>query len=297
MSLYPNTVLYPERPTNPSEHIYIFFDETENDWIGIPKKDISENELILLKTLYLLIESPIQPFTSVTRNWYEYLLLNGLPPECDSETHYRFIQFQTKGENIDQYEMESALKGFFSEDVIIIWETSNSGIVIEDKKQVSLSDKELISMSDTLESDLYVKISFYIGKFHPFSNQIHTYFQQEKEYYTFGKTYFGDINIYSFERIFPAYLANHLPNEIRHRVNQIVSNVFNEDPEIFLSIKVFLENNLNASVTAKKLYIHRNTLQYRIDKFVEKTGIQLKDFYGAFTVFLACSFFELYQQK
>ena len=59
---------------------------------------------------------------------------------------------------------------------------------------------------------------------------------------------------------------------------------------MYATIKVFLENNLNASLTAKKLYIHRNTLQYRIDKFIDKTGIQLKDFYGAFTVFLACFF-------
>jgi DNA-binding PucR family transcriptional regulator len=66
---------------------------------------------------------------------------------------------------------------------------------------------------------------------------------------------------------------------------------------MYSSIKVFLENNLNASLTAKKLYIHRNTLQYRIDKFIDKTGIQLKDFYGAYTVFLACLLFEQSQKK
>jgi DNA-binding PucR family transcriptional regulator len=87
-------------------------------------------------------------------------------------------------------------------------------------------------------------------------------------------------------------VAFSLPESIKDKVKLELSTVFTEDPELFTTIKVFLENNLNASLTAKKLYIHRNTLQYRIDKFIEKTGVQLKDFYGAFTVFLACLLFE-----
>jgi DNA-binding PucR family transcriptional regulator len=88
-----------------------------------------------------------------------------------------------------------------------------------------------------------------------------------------------------------------LPGELKQRATQVIFGVFNDDPEMYSSIKVFLENNLNASLTAKKLYIHRNTLQYRIDKFIDKTGIQLKDFYGAYTVFLACLLFEQSQKK
>jgi DNA-binding PucR family transcriptional regulator len=33
---------------------------------------------------------------------------------------------------------------------------------------------------------------------------------------------------------------------------------------------------LNASLTAKRLFIHRNSLQYRIDKFIERTGIDIR---------------------
>jgi DNA-binding PucR family transcriptional regulator len=87
-------------------------------------------------------------------------------------------------------------------------------------------------------------------------------------------------------------MAYNLPKELSEKLFLELEDVFQEDPEMFVTIRTFLENNLNASVTAKKLYIHRNTLQYRVDKFTEKTGIGLKDFYGAFTVFLACLLFE-----
>jgi len=183
------------------------------------------------------------------------------------------------------------LIGFFTDDIIIVWENQNSGVVIEEKKDISLSEKELIAMSETLESDFYMKISFYIGKFHPLSEQLPGLYQQEKAYFLFAQKSLVSTQIFAFERVFPAFLASHLPKDLTERLQEI-SEVFHEDIEMFTTIKAFLENNLNGSVTAKKLYIHRNTLQYRIDKFIEKTGIQLKDFYGAFTVFLACMLFE-----
>ena len=255
-------------------------------------------ELTLLQTIYQLVEIQSPARNSTAKGWDEFLLLDGPPPVTNPETSVRFIQFQINGEETNQMEIESALQGFFTEEVIIIWENKNRGIVIEENKLMFLSEEEFISMSETLESDFYVKISFYIGKFNPFSDKLRTQFLQEKEYFSFGNANLVPFpNIFTFERVFPAYLAYHLPGELKQRATQVIFGVFNDDPEMYSSIKVFLENNLNASLTAKKLYIHRNTLQYRIDKFIDKTGIQLKDFYGAYTVFLACLLFEQSQKK
>lgn len=292
MPLYKDSILFSSRPKQPSDEFYIFYDESLEEWIGIPKKVITENELTLLRTLYELMEFPSPPLTSVTREWYEFLFLNGEPPSNNPDSFFRIIQFQFSGDGIDQKEIEIALKGFFTEDVIIIWKNSNSGLVIEERDKLSLNEQELITMASTVESDFYVKISFYIGKFYPFSTQMCIDFRQEQNFFSFALKNLGNKNIFTFERMFPAYIASTLNDETILRVYHQLAAVFLEDQELYLTIKIFLENNLNASLTAKKLYIHRNTLQYRIDKFVEKTGIHLKDFYGAFTVFLACTLFE-----
>jgi DNA-binding PucR family transcriptional regulator len=213
-------------------------------------------------------------------------------PSLSTDSNFRFIQFHIKGPGVDTTEIEPAIKGFFSDEVQIIWEDDHNGIVIEERRQFSLTESELTSIADTLESDFYVKVSFYIGKLYPVSSQLQNHFQQEKEYFEFAKKNLTSTNIITFEKIFPAFVAFNLPNDIKDKVNTELSSVFLEDPELYTTIKVFLENNLNASLTAKKLFIHRNTLQYRIDKFIDKTGVQLKDFYGAFTVFLACLLFE-----
>jgi sugar diacid utilization regulator len=292
MSLYENSVLYSEQPNHTSDQFYIFFDESENNWLAIPKKNLTKKELNLLQVVYKQVIIPSMPLTTLSKKWYEFLLSNGSIPSLNSESHFRFIQFHIKGHGVDQEEIESAIKGFFSDEVQIIWVSIHSGIVIEESRQFSLTEGELTSIADTLESDFYVKVSFYIGKLYPFSNQLRNHFQQEKEYFEFAKINLAGMNIITFEKIFPAFVAFHLPDDIKDKVNMELSSVFLEDPELYTTIKVFLENNLNASLTSKKLFIHRNTLQYRIDKFIDKTGVQLKDFYGAFTVFLACLLFE-----
>ncbi|MGG3471178.1 helix-turn-helix domain-containing protein [Neobacillus pocheonensis] len=295
LSIYKNSTMLPDQPTHSSEQIYTFYDKNENEWIGIPKSEIGEKELTLLKTLYEFVEYQPASYSVIEKIWSEFLFSNGTPPSYHDESFIRFIHFCIDGDEDNQLDMESALKGFFSDKVIIIWESRNKGVVIEEKKQISLSEDELISMAETLESDFYVKISFFIGKLNPFSYLLRSAYLQEKEYFSFALANLDTQAILTFERVFPAYLVRHMSAELTQKINQEILEVFTSDYEMFSTIKVFLENNLNASMTAKKLYIHRNTLQYRIDKFTEKTGIGLKDFYGAFTVFLACLLFE--QQK
>ncbi len=50
------------------------------------------------------------------------------------------------------------------------------------------------------------------------------------------------------------------------------------DKEMYETVICFCENNLNATATAEKLYLHRNTLLYRLDKIEQANGFNLKSF-------------------
>lgn len=292
LSLYPNAILFSSCPTDTLEQLHVFFDSSSGEWIGIPKADISAKEVKILKTIFEHYDKHVSDSAPMTlaKIWYNFLFLTGQPPSVEKNTYIRIIQFHIKGSTYDRSEVESAMKGFFPEEVLIVWESEANGVLIESQKHKNqtLSEKDLAAMVKTLESDFYVSISLYYGKQYSFSDKLPGLFHEEQEYFTFGQNINGQDRIYSFERIFPLYMAHHLPGFIKEKMDRTLVGVFKEDPEMFSTIKVFLENNLNASLTAKKLYIHRNTLQYRIDKFTEKTGIQLKEFSGAFTVYLGC---------
>ncbi|MBQ0099244.1 MAG: helix-turn-helix domain-containing protein [Firmicutes bacterium] len=60
------------------------------------------------------------------------------------------------------------------------------------------------------------------------------------------------------------------------------SNIF-EDAEMIETAEEFLDNNLNVSETSRKLYLHRNTLTYRLDKIANETGLDVRKFSDAVT--------------
>jgi hypothetical protein len=297
LKLYPGAVLTNDFPQDPRDGFHIFLIKN-GLWLSIPKDEISEKEMVLLSALYTYEESLFaEEDFSPSKNWKDFLYFNGPLPEQRDGNVVRIIHFIFNEDEFERLEFESALKGFFSDNVLLIWEHRNRGILIEEKNQFSLSEKELHTLSQTLEADFFTKVFFYTGKFLPISEKLVYSRKQESDYFSFARKFMSEEKVLSFEKIFPHYLAYHLPKELKDIVEEDLIALYREDDEMFSTIKVFLENNLNASVTAKKLYIHRNTLQYRIDKFTDRTGIQLKDFHVAFSVFVTCLLYELERQS
>ena len=55
-----------------------------------------------------------------------------------------------------------------------------------------------------------------------------------------------------------------------------------EDPQVIEFCDAYFKNNLNGVVTSKKIFMHRNTLNYRINKIHKVTGLNIKNFEDAF---------------
>ena len=77
-----------------------------------------------------------------------------------------------------------------------------------------------------------------------------------------------------------------LPQEISAYYHSLLFNrktqrLFNE--EMLYTIEMFFKKDLNLSDTARQLYIHRNTLVYRLDKVQRQTGLDLRKFEDAVT--------------
>ncbi len=66
------------------------------------------------------------------------------------------------------------------------------------------------------------------------------------------------------------------------------SNVPDElDEEILTTVNKFFENNLNVSETSRQLFVHRNTLVYRLEKLEKSTGLDVRTFDDALTFKIA----------
>ncbi|NHN32591.1 PucR family transcriptional regulator [Paenibacillus agricola] len=69
------------------------------------------------------------------------------------------------------------------------------------------------------------------------------------------------------------------------------------DPETMTTLEHFFRIDCNVSETAKKLYIHRNTLLYRLDKFKQETGLDVRTFNDAVLVKIALLLYKVTKRK
>ncbi|AGK52533.1 PucR family transcriptional regulator [Bacillus sp. 1NLA3E] len=292
-TLYINTVVS-SNPLNDGKSLcYHWFRNLEKgNWFGIPKNEIGDSELAVLQTLFDYIPILPSPFfgSLEAKKWQQFLFLKGDSPITYGQI-IRISQFSYSGEKILLSELEAALKGFFHNNTIIVWQDPFNGLIIEINPHLFENDFE--SIVQTLESEFFINPYFYVGRHRPLSNETPVIFSDESKMFEKGRSLLPMERVLGFEKLFPLFITLQLSDELQKILQRDLLPVFSEDHEMLVTIKAFIEHNLNVTLTAKKLFIHRNSLQYRLDKFTEKTGINLKSFQGAVTVYQACLLFEL----
>ena len=105
-----------------------------------------------------------------------------------------------------------------------------------------------------------------------------------------GRIFFEEQNIIAYSQLGIGRLIYQLPIPL---CKMFIKEIFDGkspdefDEEILTTINKFFENSLNVSETSRQLYIHRNTLVYRLDKLQKSTGLDLRVFEDAITFKIA----------
>ena len=105
-----------------------------------------------------------------------------------------------------------------------------------------------------------------------------------------GKIFFSDRRVIAYSTLGIGRLIYQLPIPL---CKMFIREIFEGkspddfDEETLTTINKFFENNLNVSETSRQLYIHRNTLVYRLDKLQKSTGLDLRVFEDAITFKIA----------
>lgn len=105
-----------------------------------------------------------------------------------------------------------------------------------------------------------------------------------------GKIFFGERDVIAYSELGIGRLIYQLPvNLCRMYIHEIFGENIPEeiDEETLVTVEKFFENNLNVSETSRQLFIHRNTLVYRIEKLQKATGLDIRVFDDALTLKIA----------
>ena len=137
------------------------------------------------------------------------------------------------------------------------------------------------TMEDTLRNELFIKTVIGIGTVVFHLRELADAYKEAQTAIDVGKVFDTEKSIINYENLGIGRLIYQLPTTL---CEIFLTEVFKKnsidslDQETLFTINKFFENNLNVSETSRKLFVHRNTLVYRLEKIKKLTGLDLRQF-------------------
>ena len=189
----------------------------------------------------------------------------------------------TSGNDISAYDVVSGLFPDKQKDFVFNISETDTVLVKEIKRGIDQHDIEKLAASivDTLNGEHYIKAVVGIGT--PIANvkDLAQSFKEAQIAMEVGKVFDTEQAIVSYDHLGIARLIYQLPTTL---CEMFLKEVFKQgsieslDAETLFTIQRFFENNLNVSETSRGLFVHRNTLVYRLEKIKKLTGLDLREF-------------------
>lgn len=157
----------------------------------------------------------------------------------------------------------------------------------EMEEEIGQTARTIVDMLNS-EAMLSVKVSY--GTVVNELKEVSKSYKEAKMALDVGKIFYAEKNIIGYEKLGIGRLIYQLPVSLcRMFMNEIFGDNLPDklDEETLITIQKFFENSLNVSETARQLYIHRNTLVYRIEKLQKETGLDIRNFDDALTFKIA----------
>jgi len=294
--LYPNIIKL-ESSLDLDQSQYQWFRSSDDEILGIPSSDLEQKEQQLLNTLLESYDPKQSTLTHREQVWYDWVYHHKTDNhQVKAPSQFRFVFFSLTEKGVEPNTFHEAIQGLFPHTMPILWENEHQGFIIEE--QFNLHD-ETISYEhviDVLMSDFYMKLYMYITPYYHSLHEIPEAYQWGKQCFETKLTYIPK-PVTTYQDIIP-YLYIHAldSNAKQHIVTSILGDTV-VDYELLKTVRVFLECNSNATLASKELFMHRNSLQYRVDKFIEKTNINIKQFRGALLTYLALMHVNVEEDK
>lgn len=170
-----------------------------------------------------------------------------------------------------------------NKDFIINVNETDIALVKDVKPEIETKDLENLARSivDTLSSEFYTYAVVGIGTCVNNIKDLARSFKEAQVALEVGKVFDTEKSIVSYDNLGIARLIYQLPTTLCETFLQEVfkkGSIESLDQETLFTIQRFFENNLNVSETSRKLFVHRNTLVYRLEKIRKLTGLDLREF-------------------
>lgn len=201
------------------------------------------------------------------------------------------VETQTEKDNT-ALETVRTLFATRTRDFITAVDEKNIIIVKEVKQGETYKDIEQTAfvILDTLNTEAMSRVKVAFGTIISSLKDVSKSYKEAKMALDVGKIFYSDKNVVAYSNLGIGRLIYQLPIPL---CKMFIREIFGDmspddfDEETLATINKFFENSLNVSETSRQLFIHRNTLVYRLDKIQKITGLDLRVFEDAITFNIA----------
>ena len=200
---------------------------------------------------------------------------------------------ETKGHR-DSGALETARMLFGADTRNFVVSLDEHTIVIVKELKGAISDSSLEQTAhmlvDTLNAEAMTSVRVAYGNPAKALKSVSQSFKEARMALEVGKIFYTDRTVVSYGRLGLGRLIYQLPVPLCELFMKetFKENIFQElDDETLMTIRRFFENDLNISETARQMYVHRNTLVYRLEKLEKTIGLDIRKFEEALTFKIA----------
>lgn len=288
-----------------STHFFKVFDEHQLEYILIVKGE-SEDAYMIGKMAAFQVQNLVVAYKERydKDNFIKNLLLDNLllvdiytrakKLHIDAEARRVVFIVETSVEK-DNMALETVRTMFTStktKDFITAVDEKNIIIVKELRANDGYEDLEKTGkvILDMLNTEAMSKVRVSYGTIINELKDVSRSYKEAKMALDVGRIFYTERNIIAYSNLGIGRLIYQLPMPL---CKMFIKEIFDGqmpsdfDDETIVTINKFFENNLNVSETSRQLYIHRNTLVYRLDKIQKMTNLDLRTFEDAITFKMA----------
>ena len=176
--------------------------------------------------------------------------------------------------------------------VVLVKDFSNINPNHYDEEEMDdLLEGIAVSLVDSLHMEAMVKVRVGYGNMVTQIQDIAQSYKEAKMALQVGRVFYAEKDTISYGKLGIGRLIYQLPMSL---CKMFIKEVFGDkipevldDEEAMSTINKFYENNLNISETARQLYVHRNTLVYRLERIEKEIGLDIRKFDDAMTFRIA----------
>ena len=197
----------------------------------------------------------------------------------------RLVMLIRQVENTDVAALDIVQGLFPDKQKDFVIHVNETDIVVVKEVRENTEIKEMVKIAkdieDALQNEIQLQCQIGIGSISSQLKDVAKSFKEAQVALEVGSVFDTEKNIITYENLGIARLIYQLPTTL---CEMYLTEVFRKgsidalDQETLFTIQKFFENNLNVSETSRKLFVHRNTLVYRLEKIKKLAGLDLREF-------------------